>query len=134
MQGYSRKFVVQGIHMIFNGELGGEWEKEDTHTQAGDVERENSKQETLNSFLSPTHVSPQIVTAPPPLPPRRSKLVFIGVNLPHVDLKAGFEACICPASSHTATTMPTAIPLSNNGIDSSGEKENEILRENKKNK
>jgi len=30
MEGYDQKFVVQGIHMIFNGELGPEWEKNET--------------------------------------------------------------------------------------------------------
>lgn len=59
MQGYDRQFVVQGIHMLFNGELGPLW-------PAGSA--------------------------------RRSKLVFIGVRLPHKDLSRGFESCIIKSS------------------------------------
>jgi G3E family GTPase len=29
MEGYDRQFVVQGIHMLFNGELGPQWEDRD---------------------------------------------------------------------------------------------------------
>jgi G3E family GTPase len=56
MKGYDKKFVVQGIHMLFNGEVCDEWEVEESC--------------------------------------RKSKLVFIGVDLPHQQIKDNFEKCV----------------------------------------
>lgn len=56
MKGYDDKFVVQGIHMLFNGEVCDKWEEEESR--------------------------------------RRSKLVFIGVDLPHEQIKRDFERCV----------------------------------------
>lgn len=56
MKGYDEKFVVQGIHMLFNGEICDNWEVEESK--------------------------------------RRSKLVFIGVDLPHEQIKQDFERCV----------------------------------------
>lgn len=56
MKGYDQKFVVQGIHMLFNGEVCDDWE-------VGEGQR-------------------------------RSKLVFIGVDLPHQRIKDDFEQCV----------------------------------------
>jgi hypothetical protein len=58
MKGYDQKFVVQGIHMLFNGEVCDDWEIAEGTGQ------------------------------------RRSKLVFIGVDLPHQRIKDDFEKCV----------------------------------------
>jgi G3E family GTPase len=56
MKGYDKKFVAQGIHMLFNGEVCDDWEVEESS--------------------------------------RKSKLVFIGVDLPHQQIKDNFERCV----------------------------------------
>ena len=53
--GSPKKCVFQGVHMIFNSALGGEWAEGE---------------------------------------PRESRLVFIGKNLQHEELRAGFSACL----------------------------------------
>jgi G3E family GTPase len=69
MKGYDKKFVVQGIHMLFNGEVCDEWEVEDNQ--------------------------------------RKSKLVFIGIDLPHQEIKEEFEKCVAEDKIETEITSST---------------------------
>ena len=78
MQGYDKQFVVQGVHMIFDGYLGVDWP---------DAAREDKKlSESENSNNSSFSTDRGIN--------RKSKLVFIGENFPaRPELMDGFEAC-----------------------------------------
>ena len=65
MKGYDKQFVVQGVHMIFDGYQGLDW--------GG----------SGGSGAEPA-AEPGV---------RRSRLVFIGENLPREQLFEGFKAC-----------------------------------------
>ena len=73
MKGYDKKFIVQGIHMLFNGEVCDEWNVEESK--------------------------------------RQSKLVFIGLDLPHQLIKNEFKNCIFLTPEEEARV---AIPPSTN--------------------
>jgi hypothetical protein len=43
MHGYNSQFMVQGVHMIFDGELGPDWEDKDSKTDPLDEKKRNNE-------------------------------------------------------------------------------------------
>ena len=86
MSGYDNQFVVQGVHMIFDGQIGPKWD--DTKTSGNhEKNQKNVKNEQVEKtrILSHFEIKDAII--------RRSRLVLIGVGLNSSVLRAGFLSC-----------------------------------------
>ena len=75
MHGYDNQFVVQGVHMIFDGEMGPKWNDSLTHNH--DVDNTSNNGE---------HKHVDVIS-------RMSRLVLIGKGLNRNNLKVSFLAC-----------------------------------------
>lgn len=77
MYGYDCQFVVQGVHMIFDGQLGPNWDETDDTVNINN----NNIGDHSSSIDKRSKYS------------RKSKLVFIGIGLNPTALKQKFLAC-----------------------------------------
>jgi G3E family GTPase len=77
MYGYDCQFVVQGVHMIFDGQLGPNWDETDDT-----ININNNTTEDHSASMDKTSKFK-----------RKSKLVFIGTGLNPTALKQSFLAC-----------------------------------------
>lgn len=89
MYGYDSQFVVQGIHMIFDGQLGPNWDDDnsnnnDSETQSYSATIDNST--TTQDYSSSARMNNNSKR-------RKSRLVFIGMGLNATVLKQNFLAC-----------------------------------------
>jgi G3E family GTPase len=80
MYGYDNQFVVQGVHMIFDGEVGPPWNDADSHGKVVVTDRTHAAEEQSDSH-------------PHSNGSRRSRLVLIGVGLNATSLNAAFLGC-----------------------------------------
>lgn len=80
MYGYDNQFVVQGVHMIFDGEIGPPWNHLDSHGKALLNDHSNTADDHGDSHSHSNGT-------------RRSRLVLIGVGLNATSLDAAFLGC-----------------------------------------
>ena len=80
MYGYDNQFVVQGVHMIFDGEVGPPWNDTDSHGKAAVSDHTHAAEEHSDSH---SHSNGS----------RRSRLVLIGRGLNATSLNAAFLGC-----------------------------------------
>ena len=73
IDGYDEQFVVQGVHMLFDGCKGQKW-------------NENKDSNNNNNNNNKTTTNPVVIN-------RCSKLVFIGINLNYYELHTEFLNC-----------------------------------------
>jgi len=97
MQGFDHQFVVQGVHMIFDGQLGPLWKDNDTNNEDDNtnskVYASNLDSKSGSSISNNNRNSGRSDE-------RRSRLVFIGRELDANALEMKFLECI--ASRHSS--------------------------------
>ena len=86
MSGYDHQFVVQGVHMIFDGQIGPKW----NDTKPSENHEKNQKN-LDNVYVEKTGISGHFESREAII--RRSRLVLIGVGLNSNVLRAGFFSC-----------------------------------------
>mmetsp|Transcript_26596 Transcript_26596/g.25459 ORF Transcript_26596/g.25459 Transcript_26596/m.25459 type:complete len:577 (+) Transcript_26596:90-1820(+) len=90
MYGYDCQFVVQGVHMIFDGQLGANWDDTDDTIRANvstNIARTNMSNVNNTAEDHSTSIDDTSKCK------RKSKLVFIGIGLNPTALKQSFLAC-----------------------------------------
>jgi G3E family GTPase/putative Mn2+ efflux pump MntP len=88
MHGYDNQFVVQGVHMIFDGEVGPTWD------DMGSDQNLSSSTDPNKKEISPKNIeSSSDKVGVKNAVRRRSRLVLIGKGLDWNVLQAGFLAC-----------------------------------------
>ena len=92
MYGYDNQFVVQGVHMIFDGEIGPLWDDLDVNTHAHTPAHAHDHAET--SVNDHEHDAEEnYITKRSAIGTRRSRLVLIGMDLNAIALNAAFLGC-----------------------------------------
>lgn len=86
MYGYDNQFVVQGVHMIFDGEIGPLWDDLDVYTHANDHAETSSNDHEHDAAKHNDSKTRKIGC-------RRSRLVLIGMDLNATALNAAFLGC-----------------------------------------
>lgn len=88
MNGYDNQFVVQGVHMIFDGEIGPKWDDLGSNNKTSSSINLNKKEIPSNKMKNDSDkIGVKSGVG------RRSRLVLIGVGLDWNVLQAGFLAC-----------------------------------------
>ena len=88
MHGYDNQFVVQGVHMIFDGEIGPKWDNtgsEKKKSSSSDTNKKEILSKKTENNGDKMSVKNDVR--------RKSRLVLIGVGLDWNVLQAGFLAC-----------------------------------------
>ena len=97
MNGYDNQFVVQGVHMIFDGQMGPKWVDSKTPTQQKKneknkkIENSNIGEIKKNGNLKKNEIVENNLFVK--TVGRKSRLVLIGVGLNSRVLRAGFLSC-----------------------------------------
>jgi G3E family GTPase/putative Mn2+ efflux pump MntP len=88
MHGYDNQFVVQGVHMIFDGEIGPKWDDLGSDKNSTSSSDQNKKEISGKKIeINGDKIVVKNVVR------RRSRLVLIGKGLDWNVLQAGFLAC-----------------------------------------